>query len=373
MLRVGDCVRVGVSKPYFKWGSVDPGAIGRITRIGKKEANGEVLAMVDFKQQKGWKSYLRELVFYNPPVQMYFPVKARFDPAREVGIAMGPQGDGGDETWTVEYPNRSVIMSRGKLTGALELGDRVMLSRICSGASSRYPDHPEGTLLWGTVVTPAEDDIDCFVIFDRDRTLKYPSFICDLVRSFEAYQRVRVRASVRDPHFGWGGSYRGEPGVVLPEGVADEVITLVDLPGRSRWRWLSSQLEPHLANGDPVKRRGSQTDERWYVLDASPEISPYCLIHNYASQKTSETLLSHLVLDFRPEDRVRLIPNAKRFAQREYGMLAQVILEEVGTVQGTAGDDSIISVTFPSRPDTRIGVGYLRCAEEEEGVLVTRG
>ncbi|KAL6486449.1 hypothetical protein MHYP_G00058410 [Metynnis hypsauchen] len=220
--RIGDEVRVkaSVSAPTFDWGYASNKSVGVVTAI-----RGESIT-VDFPEHKSWKAAVSEM-----------ELAPSFDSAIN------------GERMTVSFPEHKVwtaAVSEMELAPSADSANFRVGDRVRVKASVTTPKYKWGSASHSSVgvVTAVTGDI-LTVDFPEHKSWKAADSEMELAPSdnsqnFRIGDRVRVKASVSSPKYGWGSASHSSVGVVTA--IRDQSMN-VDFPDHKSWMAAISEME----------------------------------------------------------------------------------------------------------------------------------
>ncbi|XP_066533890.1 uncharacterized protein [Hoplias malabaricus] len=287
--RIGDRVRVkaSVSSPKYGWGSASHKSIAVVTAI-----NGETM-IVDYPEHKSWKAAVSEMELAPSTDSENFRIgdKVRVKVSvsspryqwkdasnKSVGVITAIDG----ESLTVDFPERKAWkanVSEIELAPSVDsrnfrVGDQVRVK--ASVSSPRYNWGRASNRSVGVVTAISGDSMT--VDFPEHMSWKADASEMELAPSedpgnFRIGDRVRVKASVSSPQFGWGSASHGSIAVVTA--IYGETMT-VDYPEHKSWKAAVSEMElaPSTDSGkfrigDRVRVKASVTSPKHGWGDAS--------------------------------------------------------------------------------------------------------
>ncbi|XP_066533930.1 uncharacterized protein [Hoplias malabaricus] len=287
--RIGDQVRVkaSVSSPKYHWGSASNRSVGVVTAISGYSMT------VDFPEHMSWKADASEMELAPSEDPGNFRIGDR---VRVKASVSSPQFGWGSashgsiavvtaingETMTVDYPEHKswkAAVSEMELapstdSGKFRIGDRVRVK-----ASVTSPKHGWGDASHKSVgVVTALNGESMRVDYPEHKSWMAAVSEMELAPStdsenFRIGDRVRVKASVSSPKYGWGSASHKSIAVVTA--INGETMT-VDYPEHKSWKAAVSEMElapstdsENFRIGDKVRVKASVSSPRYQWEDAS--------------------------------------------------------------------------------------------------------
>ncbi|XP_036437815.1 uncharacterized protein LOC118815656 isoform X2 [Colossoma macropomum] len=392
--RVGDRVRVkaSVSTPKYQWGSASHSSVGVVTAV-----DGESMT-VDFPEHKSWKAAVSEMELAPSDNSQNFRVGDRVRVKASVSTPKYGWGSAShssvgvvtavhSESMNVDFPDHKSWMaaiSEMELAPSIDsetfrVGDRV---RVKASVSS--PKYDWGRASHSSVgVVTAVDGERMTVDFPEHKSWKAAVSEMELAPSvdsetFRVGDRVRVKASVSSPKYGWGDASRRSVGVVTA--ISGESMT-VDFPEHKSWKAAVSEMElaPSADSetfrvGDRVRVKASVSSPKYGWGDASRRsvgvvkaISGESMTVDFPEHKSWLAAVSEMELapssdseTFRVGDRVRVKASVST-PKYQWGKASN---RSVGVV--TALDGESLTVDFPEHKSWKAAVSEMELAPSSD-------
>ncbi|KAL7888353.1 hypothetical protein AOLI_G00033270 [Acnodon oligacanthus] len=388
--RIGDEVRVkaSVSSPKYMWGSASNKSVGVVTAI-----SGESMT-VDFPEHKSWKAAVSEMELApsfdsgNFRVGDRVRVKASVSSPkygwgdashRSVGVVTAING----ERMTVDFPEHKSWTSavfEMELAPSTDLGNFRVGDRVRVKASVTTPKYKWGSASHSSVgVVTAINGESMTVDFPEHKSWMATVSEMELAPSadlgnFRVGDRVRVKASVSSPKYGWGSASHRSIGVVTA--INGDSMT-VDYPLHRNWKAAVSEMElapsADLGNfrvGDQVRVKASVSSPKYDWGRAShgsvgvvTAISGESMTVDFPEHKSWKAAVSEMELapntdsgNFRVGDRVRVKASVSS-PKYDWGHASH---SSVGVVTDIKGEN--MTVDFPEHKSWKAAVSEMELA-----------
>ncbi|KAL2080924.1 hypothetical protein ACEWY4_022777 [Coilia grayii] len=254
---VGDRVRVkaSVTEPKHKWGDVTHSSVGVV-----KSFTADGLMLVDFPGQSAWKGDPAEMEYYSFLVGDRVRVKASVEEPKHKWGSVTHHSVGIVKSFTqnglmlVDFPGDSgwrADPAEMELQGFL-VGDRVRVR-----ASVTEPKHKWGSVTHSSVGVVKAFTPNGLMLVDFPGQLEWRADPSEMeYQGFLVGDRVRVKASVKEPKHKWGSVTHSSVGVVKafrPNGAM-----VVDFPGSPGWKADPAEMDfQGFLVGDRVRVKAS--------------------------------------------------------------------------------------------------------------------
>ncbi|KAL7888355.1 hypothetical protein AOLI_G00033290 [Acnodon oligacanthus] len=262
-IKVGDRVRVklSVDTPKHKWGSVSHQSVGVV-----KAFDGEAMT-VDFPEHPGWKGVVSEMEIVsaddatgvltgNNSFQIGDKVRVKstvVTPKHQWGgvthKSVGVVTDIKEDTVIVDFPeckgwngiiSEMQLLSSKDIEGCLRIGDRVRVKESVSTPKNGWGSASHKSVGVVTAINGKSIAVDFpehkswnGIVSEMELALSADSEYC----KFKPGDRVRVKASVRDPKYNWGPVSHKSVGTIKA------LKVVVNFPEKSDWAGDPSEME----------------------------------------------------------------------------------------------------------------------------------
>ncbi|XP_037393844.1 uncharacterized protein LOC108411315 isoform X2 [Pygocentrus nattereri] len=392
--RIGDEVRVkaSVSSPKYMWGSVSNKSVGVVTAI-----SGESIT-VDFPEHKSWKAAASEMELApsfdsgnfrdGDRVRVKASVstpKYRWGDAshRSVGVVTAVNG----EIITVDFPEhkswKSTVfemeLAPSTDSGHFRVGDRVRVKASVTTPKYKWGDASHSSVGVVTAINGESMTVD----FPEHKSWMATVSEMELAPSadlenFRVGDRVRVKASISSPKYGWGSASHGSIGVVTA--INGDSMT-VNYPEHKNWKAAVSEMElapsADLGNfrvGDRVRVKASVSSPKYDWGHAShgsvgvvTAVSGESMTVDFPEHKSWKAAVSEMELapntdsgNFRIGDRVR-VKASVRIPKYKWGSASH---SSVGVVTAINGESMMVD--FPDHRSWKAAVSEMELAPSED-------